>query len=451
MRTDSVNLSKLAQGQILQTIESKFGKEFATPRVYKTKSKNAQEAHEAIRITDPSKENAGGNEEQKRLYRLIWQRTVSSQMPEAQLLKTKAIVQIGKGNVPDFSINGSRVLFDGWFLADPASKSEDVELPKLEVSEILDLLEMKTEAKQTQPPTRYSEAGLVKELEKRGVGRPSTYASIIKTILDRGYVEKYPVGSRSLKPTDTGDVVSSFLEEHFTKYISDSFTAEMEDNLDEIAEGKKEYRKTLEDFYTPFTKDITSKEDIEKLTNLGEADKKYKCPECKSSMVIKLGKTGKFISCAKFPDCTGALTIEGEKLEGPKETGEDCPDCKNKLIERDGKFGRFIACSNYPKCKYVKKDAELEKQNSTGVLCTECKKGYMMERRGRFGIFYSCTEYPKCKHIIKTKPTGNICDYPREDKGGKCRHLMMEGTKTIPERCSDKTCPNHNPHKLEKK
>jgi DNA topoisomerase-1 len=156
------------------------------------------------------------------------------------------------------------------------------------------------------------------------------------------------------------------------------------------------------------------------------------------------------MSCEKFPDCTGARTIEGKELEGPKETGEMCPNCeKGKLIERDGKFGRFIACNNYPKCKYIKKDAELEKQNSTGVQCPICSKGYMTERRGRFGLFYSCSNYPDCKLAIKAKPTGRICNYPRET--GPCPALMMEGTKTIPERCSDKTCPNHNPHKLEKK
>ena len=155
------------------------------------------------------------------------------------------------------------------------------------------------------------------------------------------------------------------------------------------------------------------------------------------------------MSCAKFPDCNGARTIEGEKLEGPKETGEPCPECNSPLVERDGRFGRFIACSNYPKCKFIKKDEELERKNSTGVKCTECKDGLMMKRMGRFGEFYSCSNYPDCKLAIKAKPTGKICDYPREDKGGQpCGHLMMEGTKTIPERCSDKACPNHNPHKL---
>lgn len=182
---------------------------------------------------------------------------------------------------------------------------------------------------------------------------------------------------------------------------------------------------------------------MEKATNLGEAPAEFKCPKCDGPMIIKLAKNGRFMSCAKFPDCTGARTIDGNELEGPKETGEMCPDCgKGKLIERDGKFGRFIACANYPKCKFIKKDKELERQNSTGVECNVCKEGMMMERRGRFGLFYSCTNYPDCKNAIKAKPTGNICPM--------CQSLMMEGTKTIPERCSNKICPNHNPHKLNK-
>ena len=447
MRTDSVNMSQVALKQIYGLVEKKFGKEYLTPRVYSKKSKNAQEAHEAIRPTNMLNESGGANDEQQKLYRLIWQRAVSSQMSDAKVMRTKITAEVGKGEIPDFYINGSRVKFDGWIAADPMSRGEDVELPKVAVGEILKLIEIRSEGKQTEPPARYSEAGLVKELEKRGIGRPSTYASIIKTLEDRGYVEKI---SKALHPTDTGDVVSTFLEGNFANYISDSFTAQMEDELDDIASGKIGYEKTLSDFYKPFSKDVKSKDKIEKVNNLGQADPAMKCPTCKGGMIIKLGKTGKFLSCAKFPDCSGARKITGEELAGPKETGEACPDCKKgKLVERDGKFGRFISCNNYPKCKYIKKDAELEKQNSTGVACPICKSGMMTERRGRFGLFYSCSNYPKCKNAIKAKPTGNICKYEKGDET-ICGALMMEGTKTIPERCSDKTCPNHNPHKIAK-
>jgi len=458
MRTDSTTMSKQAHAQIIKVVNDKYGKEYYMSRTFAKKSKMAQEAHEAVRPSDITKDSAGATEEQKSLYRLIWQRTVASQMTDAKLLKMKMIVNVADGSVPDFTTNGSRTLFDGWFKADPDARGEDVELPKVDVGETLKLIEMHDEAKQTQPPSRYTEAGLIKELEKRGIGRPSTYASIMRTLNDRGYVEKQ---GKTLFPTDTGDVVSSFLEENFEKYISDSFTAEMEDELDEIASGEREYAKTLTDFYGPFTKEVDSKKDIEKITNMGDAPEEFKCPECKANMVIKLSKNGKFMSCSQFPNCQGARTIEGEELEGPKETGEDCPKCGltspdektktgkikkkegGRLVERDGRFGRFISCNRYPKCKFIKTSPEEEAKNRTGVKCGKCKDGEMSERRGRFGLFYSCSDYPECKHAIKAKPTGANCPM--------CNSLMMEGTKTIPERCSDKTCPNHNPHKLDKK
>lgn len=450
MRTDSTNLGAQARTDIKAVINKKYGAEYFESHTFTKKSKNAQEAHEAIRPTHASVEIAGMNDEQKKLYRLIWSRTVASQMSDAQVMRTKVVSKPfpweseskgeGLDTFPDFWLNGSRILFDGWTKADPIAQGEDVILPELTVGETLKLLNIGSEQKQTEPPARYSEAGLIKELEKRGIGRPSTYASIIKTLDDRGYVEKI---QKALCPTDTGEVVSNFLEENFANYISDSFTAEMEDELDDIANGKRTYQKTLSDFYKPFLKDVKAKDKIEKVTNLGEAPNKEECPVCGGPMIIKLGRSGKFLSCAKFPDCNGARTIDGKALEGPKDTGELCPKCgKGNLVTREGKFGTFTACSRFPKCKFIKKDPEQEKANSTGILCPVCKTGHMAERRGRFGIFYSCSNYPDCKYAIKAKPTGNICKI--------CGSLMMEGTKTIPERCSDKKCPNHNPHKLNK-
>ncbi|MEN8252040.1 MAG: topoisomerase DNA-binding C4 zinc finger domain-containing protein, partial [Patescibacteria group bacterium] len=223
-------------------------------------------------------------------------------------------------------------------------------------------------------------------------------------------------------------------------------------NLDEIAMGERDYAKTLNDFYKPFAKDVKKKEKLDKATDLGNADPKMKCPKCKGKMIIKLSKNGKFLSCKKFPDCDGARTMDGKELKGPKETGEKCSKCKDgKLVEREGRFGKFISCSNYPKCKFIKEDPKEVEKKKTGVKCPECGKGEMMERNGRFGPFYSCTEYPDCKNAIKAKPTGRKCTYKREDKGEKCGALMMAGTKTIPNRCSDKTCPNHRPDKLKKK
>ncbi len=448
MRTDSTNLGKDAQENILSAAREEFGEKYVEARVYKTKSKSAQEAHEAVRPTDPTKHSLGHNEEQKKLYALIRARALASQMCDARTLRTKILANVsgkstdsahgGKVGIPDFTANGSRIVFDGWLAADPDARGEDVELPKVEASDPLTLVEAHSEGKETQPPGRYSEAGLVKELEKRGIGRPSTYASTIRTLETRGYVEKQ---GRTLTPTATGDVVSTFIEQNFGDYISDTFTSEMENELDEIADGTRKYEKTLKDFYGPFTKAVKSKAKIEKITNMGDAPKEFLCPLCSGPMVYKLSKTGRFMSCANFPKCLGARKEDGSEIAPPKDIGEACPECKDgKLHEREGRFGRFIACSNYPKCKYVRKDPLEEARTKTGVTCPTCKKGEMVERRGRFGIFFSCSNYPECKNAIKAKPTGRMCDM--------CGSLMMEGTKTIPERCSNKTCTMHNPHKL---
>ncbi len=450
MRTDSTTLSSVALGEIATTVENIFGKNFLEVRTYKTKAKNAQEAHEAIRPTHASARNAGTTDDEKKLYSLIWERTVASQMKDAKLRRSKVTANIvgGKDSIPNFSVTGSVVTFQGWLMADPDARGEDVQLPELAIGSNLSLLTLQSIEKQTQPPARYSEAGLIKELEKRGIGRPSTYASIIGTIEARGYVEKI---NKALHPTDTGEVVTTFLEAELGEYISDTFTADMEDKLDKIANGETTYLKTLTDFYGPFLKDVKSKEKLEKATNLGDAPADLLCPLCNASMVIKLAKNGKFYSCSRYPDCMGARKLDGTVMEGPKKLGRKCPKCgdiagKNgggELMEREGRYGKFIACSNYPKCKYIEQDEEERKKKSTGIACGWCADGVFEERRGRFGIFYSCTNYPDCKHAIKTKPTGNRCPI--------CKELMMEGTKTIPERCSDKTCVMHNPHKLEEK
>jgi DNA topoisomerase-1 len=449
MRTDSTNLSVGAQTQIVSLIKKKYGEKYAEARIYKTKSKNAQEAHEAIRPTHIENMSAGTSD-QERLYKLIWERTASSQMTDAKLSKTKieAIIE-NHEELPSFFSNGSRVLFPGWLLVDQDARGEDVELPICKVGESLHLLDLKSEGKFTEPPGRYTEAGLVKELEARGIGRPSTYASIMKTLEEREYVKKE---GKTLFPTDVGEVVSDFLEKNFPTYISDTFTALMEDELDEISRGEREYEKTLKNFYGPFSKEVKAKEKLEKATNLGDAPEGIVCPKCGARMIIKLSRAGKFYSCSRYPDCDGALMLDGTELKGPKETGEMCPLCGDKkgksgggklvVRERRDGSGTFISCSRYPKCKFIKKDEAEEAKKRTGIICPECKKGDITERRGRFGIFYSCSNYPDCKFAMKAKPTGNICEL--------CGSLMMEGTKTIPERCSNNKCPNYRPDKLNK-
>jgi len=360
MRTDSTNLGQQALGQIAATVEKEFGKEFLQFRTYSTKSKNAQEAHEAIRPSKMATLSAGANDEQKKLYRLIWSRTIASQMVDARVARTKIIANVvsktetanPSSKIPDFTANGSRIIYEGWLKADPESRGEEVELPKCEKGEKLDLISIEALGKQTQPPARYTEAGLIKELEKRGIGRPSTYASITRTIEERGYVEKE---GRSLKPTDTGDVVSSFLEEYFPTYISDTFTAEMENELDEIASGERTYIKTLTDFYGPFLKEVKLKDKLAKATNLGVADAKFKCPKCGSPMDIKLGRMGKFLSCSKYPDCDGALMLDGTEIKKDEPIGTD-PVSGLPIFVLNGRFGPYVQLGvKLPKVKKVKK------------------------------------------------------------------------------------------------
>jgi DNA topoisomerase I len=353
MRTDSTTLAAQAVASIASYIEKKYGKDYLEVRTYKTRAKNAQEAHEAIRPTHIEKVSAGMTDEQKRLYVLIWERTVSSQMADAKVLKTRIVGNVvSGGEIPDFTVTGSRVLFPGWLSVDTAARGEDVELPKVSEGEPLKLISLTDIAKQTEPPYRYSEAGLVKELEARGIGRPSTYASIISTLETRGYIEKI---NRSLKPTDTGEVVSAFLEDNFMNYINDTFTAEMENELDEIANGERDYTKTLKDFYKPFQKEVKEKEKLDKATTLEKADPKFKCPKCEGPMVVKLGRGGKFLSCEKYPDCDGALTIDGFEMKKDEPIGHD-PETGLPIFLLIGRFGPYVQLGAKPEKKKGSKE-----------------------------------------------------------------------------------------------
>ena len=337
MRTDSVNLGKDAVAKMATVIEKEFGKEYVEVRTYKTKSKNAQEAHEAIRPTDTSKVSAGHTGDETALYELIRTRTLASQMSPAKIMRTSVSAK-ADADIPLFSITGSRVLFPGWLALDTRARGEDVELPKIAIGDPLSLLSLSSEEKQTEPPNRYTEAGLIKELEKRGIGRPSTYASIMKTIQDRGYVEKT---GRTLTPTATGMVVSGWLEENFPHYVSDTFTAEMEDNLDEIARGERGYTETLNDFYGPFEREVRLKDKLPKATSLGDVPPEFPCPICGGPMEFKLGRGGVFMSCKRYPDCMGARTEEGLELKGDEPIGKH-PDTGADIFIKTGRFGPYV-------------------------------------------------------------------------------------------------------------
>ncbi|MCA9352649.1 type I DNA topoisomerase [Patescibacteria group bacterium] len=344
MRTDSQTLSKQAIGMMSGYIENTYGKENLNIVMYKTKSKNAQEAHEAIRPTSFDGHTKGNSHDEQSLYDLIFKRTIASQMKPADIVRTKLIANIQEKTIPDFITNGTRIVSLGWLACDTRARGEDVELPHVNKGDALTLKEITNTEKFTTPPNRYSEAGLIKELEKRGIGRPSTYASIIKTIVDRGYAEKE---GRTLFPTDTGDVVSSFLETNFSEYIGDDFTASMENHLDSIADGSEEYVTILSEFYTPFQKSVIAKEDMQKLTNLGDAPKEFSCPKCGKGMVYKLGRTGKFMSCSQYPDCDGALTEDGKEIGNEEPMGVH-PETGQNIYLFEGRYGPYVQLGETP-------------------------------------------------------------------------------------------------------
>lgn len=366
MRTDSVNVSEQSLGDAKTFVDSQYGAKYHKRRKYKTKSKSAQEAHEAIRPTDlnrtPESMSDTLTPQQFKLYDLIWRRFLASQMADAVF--DTAAIDITAASADSaratygFRATGSILKFDGWLKVLP-SKFEENQLPVVQAGQPLALQDtdgkpgLQSEQHFTKPPARYNEASLIKTLEKEGIGRPSTYAAIISTILRRMYVEKDR--SRSFHPTEIGTQVNDFLVQQFPRIVDLKFTSSMEDELDEIAEGKRSWEPTIRAFYAPLALEIQEKMKEAQEAKESEVEQTDKiCDKCGSPMVVKRGRFGKFIACSNFPDCKNI--IKEPKSTAPVEkTGELCPKCGGELIYRVGRFGKFIACSNFPKCKHTAK------------------------------------------------------------------------------------------------
>lgn len=408
MRTDSTRIAGEALDQVRKYIGEKYGNEYVpeSPRFYKTK-KSAQDAHEAIRVTDVELEPKAVKEhmekDQFRLYELIWGRFTACQMASAILDTTQFDIHSGKYI---FRANGSIVKFLGFLkvYADD-SKEEDRILPDLEKGEVLKLLKIVPKQHFTQPPPRFTEAMLVKALEEKGVGRPSTYASIISVIKDRDYIRSE---EKKLIPSELGVMVSDMLVENFPDIINEKFTAKMEDQLDQIEEGKTDWVQTLKDFYGPFQIDLEAAEKKMKDFKAEVEETDEVCEKCGKSMVIKWGRFGKFIACTGYPECksTKEISKDGDGVEAEKqETVDDkCDKCGSEMTIKRGRFGKFIACTKYPDCKFTK-------PISMGVLCPEkdCE-GYISARKTKKGrTFYGCSKYPDCKFVSWDKPVAEPC------------------------------------------
>jgi DNA topoisomerase-1 len=441
MRTDSVNIAETALREIAVLVKGEYGNAYALaePRRYKTRSRNAQEAHEAVRPTSvmrtPDRLHTVVEPDQLRLYRLIWQRTVATQMAEARFnqvgvdIDAVAAADHGETNGDvryGLRATGQTLVFDGFIRIYKEGRDdqpdEDAEsmLPELTAEQLLRMLEVLPEQHFTQPPPRYSEASLVKTLEELGIGRPSTYASIISTIQDRGYVR---LEDKRFYPEDVGMVVTDKLIEHFPDVVDVNFTAHMEDELDEIAEGQVGWTQVLHEFNGPFERAL---EKAEHSFERFEEQLDELCPLCPlegrdpGSLQVKLGRFGKFIGCTNYPECRYIRNMDGSERPEPVLLDETCPDCGRQLQERVGKYGPFIGCSGYPECRYIKK----EPPKSTGVTCPECGQGEVVERKNRFGApFYSCDRYPECTFAVSNPP---IKDHPCPE----CGSLLVQRPKS---------------------
>lgn len=425
MRTDSTNLSAEAVKEIRKVVEKEYGVKYLPESALKYASKKrAQEAHEAIRPTHFNERKASEDSREQRLYDLIWKRAVASQMAPAKIevVEARIAAQIKEKLV--FFARGESIKFDGFIKVYTEGRDDEVEeekatIPELEKDEILDFHQFEKMQKFTEPPKRYTEATLVKKLESLGIGRPSTYAPTMSTIQDRGYVR---LEEKRFFPEEIADIVTDLLVEHFPKVIDYKFTAHMEDEFDEIAEGKIKWQGVIDEFYQPFAENLKEKnkeldkKDIVPIKEIGE-----KCPECKKPLVERFGRFGKFIACSDYPNCKYSRPLENKKemknavvadddgntTKVSEAEGEKCEKCGGKMKLKEGRFGKFLACENYPKCKNTKTIV-----TDTKVKCPDCGEGTIIERRTKRGrTFWGCSRYPKCKYATWNDPKN-----PKKDK-----------------------------------
>jgi DNA topoisomerase-1 len=440
MRTDSVSLANEAVEELRGFIAEKYGAVAVpkAPQVYKTKSKNAQEAHEAVRPTSISRTPESLKSylpaDQHKLYTLIWQRTLASQMVHATMNTVAVDLGCGAGNT--LRANGSTVVNPGFMSVylegkdDSKSDKDERLLPVMEVGDVVDLKAVRPEQHFTEPPPRYSEASLVRSLEEHDIGRPSTYANIISTLLQREYVE---LEKKRFHPTDVGRVVGKFLVEHFTQYVDYGFTASLEGDLDAVSRGEKEWVPLLRNFWGPFKEQVETKDKEVQRSDVTQELLDEDCPKCGKKLSSRLGRSGRFIGCTAYPECDYTRNVDGEETTASEPevvADRNCPKCESDLWVRIGKYGKFIGCSSYPKCKHIE---SLEQPTNTGVDCPQCKKGEILVRKSRRGkIFYSCSGYPECDYALWNEPVKEPCP--------DCEWPILT-TKTTKSRGAEKVCP----------
>ena len=393
MRTDSIRLSNGFIKEAKEYIEAKYGKDYVGSVKASKKNENVQDAHEAIRPTSilrtPESVKKYLSSDEYKLYSMIYARAIASLMAPASFDSTVLSLM---NNGYEFKANGSILHFDGYLRAYSKYEKQSNELlPELCEGEMLLSQDISKTQHFTKPPARYSEARLIKELEDLGIGRPSTYASIIDTIVTRGYVEIF---EKAFKPTDSGILTNEKLVEFFDSIINVEYTASMEKELDEIAEGTEDYETALSDFMSKFEPLLNNAyESMEKVQPVKTGDK---CPECGSDLVIRKGRYGEFIACSNYPECK---YVKKEAVE-IEYTGENCPHCGSPMVFKRGRYGKFAACSSYPTCKYIKNEKKKEEPKSTDEVCPKCGSPVVI-KKGRWGEFKACSSYPKCKTIIK--------------------------------------------------